>query len=244
MKAIPVIVLVLAVYAASAVSDTCVKIKTHTDEYYYGGEVNPAADRTIEFWFGEDKMAYVTERRKYLINVADGSLAIVNMDDSTYASTSLPLDWSALVSQETLSFLTTYARHGEVTETSETKTIGRWKCKRYDVYSWIDVEDGRYDEREQSVWASKDIALDWDLYHRVNPDALRLANYDDHFIGELLEIDGFNIEVEAKVYVRGFCVNSYERVIDVQDKPAPPGIYTVPGGFREKTELTIQDLRG
>jgi hypothetical protein len=228
----------------SAKADTCVKMKSHTDEYYYMGEVNPAVDRTTEVWFGKDRVAYVTGTQKFVIDIAAGTLTFVEMRDSSFAVATLPFDWSKLVGKDTLAFLNRYVRRGEVKETSETKTIGGWKCRRYDVTSWIDVDDGRYDEREEKVWVSTDVPVDWDLHRRVSRDALKLANYDDGLIDALVGIDGLSVEVETKIYVRGFSVDSSERIVEAAEKTPPPGLYEAPKGFRNKTELSLQDING
>jgi hypothetical protein len=225
-------------------ADTCVKIVSHTDEYYYGGETNPAVDRTTEVWYGKDKVAYVTGTQRFVIDAAAGTFTFVETRDSSFATAALPFDWSKLVGKETLAFLTRYVRRGEIVETTETKTIGGWKCRRFDVATWIDVEDGRYDEREEKVWVSSDVPIDWDLQRRTARDALKLANYDDALIEALTKIDGLSVEVEARAYVRGFSVNSYERIVEAADSPPPPGMYEVPPGFREKKELTLQDING
>jgi len=235
---------IAAIGAFPSAADTCVKIQSHTDEYYYGGETNPALDRTTEVWYGKDKVAFVTGTQRFVIDVGAGTLTFVEMRDSSYAVAALPFDWSKLAGKETLGFLTRYVRRGEVRESPETKTIGGWKCRRYDVTSWIDVEDGRYDEREEKVWVSKDVPIDWDLQRRTSRDALKLANYDDALIDALVKIEGLSVEVETKAYVRGFSVSSFEKVVDAAEKAPPAGLYEAPAGFRRKTALTLQDING
>jgi len=55
---------------------------------------------------------------------------------------------------------------------------------------------------------------------------------------------GFPVSTDAKIYMKGFSLNSYDRVIEAQEKTPPPGTYLVPEGFSKKDELTMQDLRG
>jgi hypothetical protein len=71
-----------------------------------------------------------------------------------------------------------------------------------------------------------------------------LSNYDDDLITELLKIDGFSVATESKTYIEGFSVTSRERVIDVSEKTAPPGVYAIPVGFSKKSELTLEDING
>jgi hypothetical protein len=237
-------VALLAACPALCVADTCVRIQSHTDEYYYAGELTPATDEATELWFGADRIAYVAGARTYVMDTSESTLVFVNRTDSSYAQTGLPLDWSKLASDETAAFLSIYRRHGEVTETGETRTIGGWTCRAYDVVSWIDVEDGRYDEREERIWASLDPPIDWTLYRETRRDAFRLSNYDDDLIEKLAKIDGLRVLVEARVHIRGFSIGSRERIVEIGDRTPPPGLYSIPDGFREKETLTLEDLRG
>ena len=93
MKTVIVILAVLLIPAAGAVADVCFKQHAHTDEYYYGGGVNPAEDTDIEIWFGDKTMAYIIENRSIVIDLGNQKLTWINLDDSTYAETSLPFEW-------------------------------------------------------------------------------------------------------------------------------------------------------
>jgi hypothetical protein len=231
-------------YPAVCGADTRVTIQSHTDEYYFAGQVTPAIDGRTELWFGGTRFAWVTSARTYVLDVAESTLVYINQSDSTFAETKLPFDWQSVVSEETLAFLTRYRRHGTVEETGETRKIGEWNCKAYEIVSWIDVEDGRYDEREEKIWVSRDPPVDWSLYDETRRDILRFSNYEDGLIEQMMKIEGLRVDSEAKAYVRGFSVNSYDRVTAVEETTAPEGLYSVPEGFKKKAELTLQDLRG
>ncbi len=239
-----ILVLVLVAPAAPVAADTCVRIENHTDEYYYMGRTHPAVDRIDEIWFGDNKVAYVAENQKIVLDPGDSLLVFMNLRDSSYAEAKLPFDWADLASKETCSILEAYRRRGEVEETTETKTIRGWNCRVYEIDSWLDLEDGRYSEREEKAWMSVDLPIDWDLFRRTHRDLLALSNYHDGFITALLKIEGFSVATETKTYIHGFSVNSYERVVDVADKTAPPDLFAIPNGFRKKSELTLDDLNG
>ena len=244
MRTLAALFLTLVAQTSVIVADTCVRIENHADEYYYMGQTHPAVNRIDEIWFGNGKFAYVTEAQKIVIDLSDSSLVFMVLRDSTYARGRLPFDWKDLVSEQTSSILQMYRRRGEVRETAETKTIGGWPSRAYRISSWIDLEDGRYSEREETAWMSKDIPIDWDLFRRVHRDLLALSNYDDELMTELLNIEGFSAATETKTYIQGFSVNSSERVVGVDRKAAPPGFYSIPSGFTKKNELTLDDLGG
>ncbi|UCH85160.1 MAG: hypothetical protein JSW50_05575, partial [Candidatus Latescibacterota bacterium] len=128
MKAVLVILAVILVCAGGASADVCFKQHAHTDEYYYGGGVNEAEDQNIEVWFGDKNMAYITENRSIVIDLAAQKLTWVNHNDSTYAETTLPFDWTNIATEETVQWLGRYPRMGKVTATEETKKINGRQC--------------------------------------------------------------------------------------------------------------------
>ena len=91
---------------------------------------------------------------------------------------------------------------------------------------------------------SVEIPIDWDLFRRIHGDFLRLSNYDDAFVAELLKIDGFSAATETKAHIHGFSVNSRMRVLGVSERTAPADLYAAPDGFRKKSELTLEDING
>jgi hypothetical protein len=243
MKTIVVIIAVL-VFAASAAADTLIKIESHTDDYYYGGRIHAAVDGSSEMWFGAGKIAHITETRMFVFNLDDNQLLFVNLDDSTYVETQLPLDWSACADERTLSILERYQRFGTVAGTKDSETVGGRTCKVYSAESWINTDDGRYSEREETLWISKDLPLDWSFYKQLLPHLAKLQNYRDDFAAETATMGGFPVRTDTRVYIKGFSVNSYEKVVKVKETLAPENTYSPPAGFTKKDRVTIEDLRG
>lgn len=236
--------LAVTALAAPAAADTCLRIETHTDEYYTMGQTHAAVNGIDQIWFGHGKVAYITGNQKFVFDTGDSAFLFVNLADSSYAATSLPLDWGNLVSTDTYAFLEKYKRYGKVKKTDATRTVGVWACREYEIHSWLIVEDSRYNEREEKAYMSSDLPIDWDLFHHVHRDFLELSNYDDELIAEMLKIEGFSAATETTTYIQGFGLNSRQKVIDVSEKPAPPDLYGVPEGFRRKDRLTLEDING
>jgi len=241
---IMIVAMIVAAFAAPTAADTCVRIENHTDEYYDMGQTHAAVDRIDQIWFGGERVAYITGDTRFVFDLGDSLFLFVNLADSSYAETTLPFDWANLVSPETNAFLEKYKRVGEIRQSDSTRTIGEWACREYEIHSWLIHENSRYNEREERAWMSADLPIDWRLFGRVHRDFLELSNYDDALIADLLEIQGFSAATEATTYVEGFGLASRLKVIDVTERPAPPGLYGVPEGFRKKNTLTLEDING
>jgi hypothetical protein len=44
--------------------------------------------------------------------------------------------------------------------------------------------------------------------------------------------------------MKGFSVDSYEKVVEITEKDPPEDVYSVPTGFNKKDKLSLEDIRG
>ncbi len=242
MKSLLLVPVILSVVASVVSADVYLKHESHTEEYYYGGRVRPAEDDVFEVWIGDKRMSYISEHRKIIIDVGKNLLTFVNRDDSTYAETPLPLDWTNVMPEETVAWLARYERHGTVKKTDEVKQIDGKDCRCYEVNSWINVEDSRYSERDEKIWVTTDLPIDWEVFGDIGADFQRVRNNAAAFVTELSSIEGYPIAVESERYIKGFGVKSIDEVTEIADKTPPAGVYSVPDGFEKKEKLSRGDL--
>jgi hypothetical protein len=244
MKTVIVILAALLVPASSAIADICFKQHAHTDEYYYGGGVNPAEDTDTEIWFGDQTMAYITDNRSIVIDLANQKLTWINFGDSTYAETTLPFKWSNIATAEAAAYLWQYPRKGTITATDEVKEVNGKQCTCYNVTTWIEVRGGRYNETDEKMWVTTDIALDWDTFGQMNAVLMKLQNADDDFTAAIGAVKGYPMLSDGDRFIKGFSVKTTEEVVEIIEKDPRPGLYAIPEGFTNKKKLTIEDIRG
>jgi hypothetical protein len=246
MKKIIVVLAVLAtsVAATSSSADTYIKQASHTDEYYYGGNVTPEDNSEIEMWFGEKKMAYFTSNRIIVIDAEKDALVFANKLDSTYVETSLPFEWSNVVDEGTLGYLARYKTEGTVKKTELKKSILGRECTCYRIETWIESEGERFNQREEMVWVTTDLSIDWEVYDKLTKNSMKLQNYDDTLIEAFSVLKGIALETVADVYLKGFSVKSVEEVLEITEIQPDTDVYALPSYFRKKDQLTMADLRG
>ncbi len=244
MKTILPLVVGLLLSVSFASADTCLKMESHTDGYYYGGRVNPPENAATEIWYGDSTMAYVAENRTIVIDLKTQSLLWINRNDSTYAETTLPVNWDNLATEETVEWLGRYPRDGVVTETDEVKEIDGRACRRYDVTSWISFDGSRFNETDEKRWVTTDLSIDWAVFEELNDVFLTIRNLDEEYAEGLMTIKGFPILSDGDRFIKGFSVKTTEEVVEILDENPPPGVYSIPDGFTKKEKLTIQDIRG
>jgi hypothetical protein len=224
-------------------ADVYIKQKLHTDSYYYGGVTRPADDSVTETWISDKKMVSITRNRMTIVDTENNQSFVINKNDKTYAKTDLPIKMSKLVPENIAAYLKSFQYIGTVKETGETKKVGKFKCKGYEVNSYLLYEGSKANETDSLIWVTSEVPFDLKKYANMRTNLHRLSNFSDSFITELNKMQGFSIASETLFYPKGFSVKSTAEVIEMSVKDPPAGIYSVPDGYTIKEKLTVRDLR-
>ncbi len=238
------VVLFICTVTVPAGADVCVKQKRHMDEYYYGGTVTPEDNSESEVWFGDKKMAVFSQNTIVLVDAGKGVLVFANKRDSSYVETTLPFDWTNVVDEETAGRLARYRTEGTVKKTGETREIHGRKCALYEVNTWIEDGGTEFNHRDERVWMTTDLPIDWEVYGAIQASGLILQNYDEALIEAMSAIKGVPLETDADVYQQGFSVKSVEKAVEIIEKTPDKDVYSLPAWFTKKDQLTMADLRG
>lgn len=247
MRALVLILGTLLVCASSASADVCLKHHIHTDGYYFGGETSPPEDSDYEVWLAGSKMSVVLETRTVVFDLDANLLTFINHDDSTYAETTLPLDWRNLLSDADAARVLMFQTEGTVKdpgEARETRKVGERECVGQEMTTWIPYEGTRYNETDTKMWLSTDMPFDLETYEELKTHNLRLVNLKEELLEELKEARGYPMAEESDRYIRGFSVRSTDEVVEISEKEPAYDVYSAPEGFSKKDKLSLQDLRG
>jgi hypothetical protein len=241
----PVIAIAAAalLLSTAAAADTYVKIESHTGGYYSGGTETPPEDSVTEIWVGDQRMSYLTDTSKLIVDQEKKKLIFVNLRDKTYAETELPLDMTKLFTMQDLMTLGVFTRLGTVEKGGEEKKIEKWNCSRYDMSDWIDYEGGRVSEREVTAWMTADVPFDVKKYNQMFSNLGKLSNLSDEYLGKLVAIPGFQVASEETRYQDGTPIRTTTSVVEMAQKEPPADAYALPEGATRKDALTLQDLR-
>lgn len=229
---------------SSVLADTCIKQKHYTAEYYYGGIVTPEENSEFEMWFGDKKMAYISHNRIVIVDAAKDILVFANTIDSTFVETTLPFDWANVVDESTVEYLARYQMEGTVKDTGKTKTILGRKSKCVEFSTWIESDGETFNHRDEAVWVTTDLPIDWEVYAKIQRNSLKLMNYDEALVEAFLAVKGVPIETDADVYQKGFSVKSTERTVEIIETQPETDVYSLPSYFKKKDQLSMADLRG
>ncbi len=245
MKKIVAVIFILLTGWAFANADVYIKIKTHTDSYYDAGVIMPAEDSIEEIWIGERKIVFISENQTKIYDLENNLVSIIFPKNKIYAQSPLPLDRSKLLTDQYYSQLQMFKIKGIVRKTDETKKIGKWKCQKYELETWIMDEGNRIVEKDISLWMTMEVPFDLDMYGKAaaNERKLRDPRYDDDLLSEWNKIKGCQMALEMTSYYRGVKRKYYEEVVEISEKNPPEGIYSVPPGYTRKERLFRRDFR-
>lgn len=219
------------IFLAGFVSgDVYIKQKTtNSGSGFMGG--NQPKEEIQEMWLTEGKLASHSPSSSLIINLDKQAAYSINHEKKTYAEMSLPLDMSQYLPPQARKMM------GEasvkVTPTGETKTINEWKCKGYEVaYSMMMMD------MNAKIWASTDVPFNWkDFAEKMYANwAAFSMQLGEKAVDELKKIEGFQIKSETTMSVMGQKMTTTQEVLEIGEKDAPAGTYTLPSGY-EKTDM-------
>lgn len=231
---------VLILTAGFLSAEVYIKQKIHTDEMNIMGQTQPASDTIMEMWMGKNKMAMHQEGQSFIVNLDKKVFYMINNEQKTYIEMELPVDYSKYLPEEMAQMAQMMGSVSvSVQPTSETQVINGFNCKGYDV-----AMDMMMFKVKTRVWASKEVPFDWKTfmdqgYLEMFKVTMRL---NDQSIKEFLEIDGFWIKSETSMDVMGTSVGSTQEVVEISDKAAPAGTFSVPEGYTKQDKFSREDI--
>ena len=244
MKALVSMLAILALSATVANADFYIKEESHTDGYYYGGQVSPPVDRVTETWIGDNQAAFITAHRIVILDLNKNTLTFINLDDSTYAETTLPMEWPNLADEQAAARIQMFPTVGIIKETDKTKLIDKRLCKCYEINTWIPYQGIKYNERDSQVWITTDLPFDLEMFGRINQHRMKLFNYGEELLAETIKVKGLPLVTDSEVILKASSYKSADKVVEIKKMDPPKGVYAPPAGFTQKDKLSLDDLRG
>jgi hypothetical protein len=236
MKKFLLFFIILIATSSFIYSDVYIKREVHTESYYEDGLMHPAVDRVIETWIGNKKMAYISNSRIIIVDLNKNLMFFINKNEKTYVEIPLPFELAKVVTKQIAPDLQYSTFSGTVKATKESKTIGRWKCRCYNI------SGSRPYGREIKAWVHPTPPFDMDTYNKMNINVLKLHNYDSNFIKEMQKIRGIEIRLDETVYFRGSIRKRTDKILEISKKTPKTISYSVPAGYKKKDKLSHQDL--
>ncbi|MCK4537660.1 MAG: hypothetical protein KAV42_02555 [Candidatus Krumholzibacteria bacterium] len=237
MKKIIGLLLVLAIWSLPAMADSYIKMQDHTDASYGHGNQVPARDSESELWIGDGRIAFVTETRRYILDVENGKAYIMEMADTAYVETDLPLDNTKIFPPDYVQRLAMFPITGELKLLDGKKEIAGKSCRSHMIHFWVDYMNVKYHETEHTVWVTDDVPFDKKYIDVFIETFLTLHNFKPELIAQILEAGGWEMLSESVRFSEGQQILSNSGVIEFEEREPEADTYTIPDGYRKKEFL-------
>jgi hypothetical protein len=222
------IIVILA--AGFAVADVKVVQTHHQDGFTMMGQNQPATDEEHVTWIGDRRMRMDQGSTSTVVVLDEKKMYVINHNDSTYAVVDLPVDLSTLLPPGMAEQMMQMMQFDvTVTPTDETKKIGDWDARRYDMKMTSKMMN-----MDSVLWASKDTPIDVEQWVNLYGEMLRLQPGMQAMVEKIATIDGFIVAQEATMsmsFAGDTKVGSSDRVTSIEEAEAPAGTYAPPADY-------------
>jgi hypothetical protein len=223
-------ILAVALVAGIAAADTKIVQQHHTDAFTMMNKQQPAKDEQNTIWIGDGRLRSDQAKSSFIVRADLKKMYMVNNEAKEYYTIDLPLDMKKLMPPGMADQMAQMMKmDAKVTPTEETKKIGEWTARRFDV-----AISSAMMQMKMQVWASKDLKLDYGKFNTLFENIQLLSPGMDAMVQEMRKIDGYQVASETTMTMMGNNVKMTETTLSVEDGAAPAGTYDPPAGYAEK----------
>ena len=225
-------------------ADVYVKTLERTEAYEMSGKRNPEKMEIKEQWLAKDKFAifskelniivdYQKEKLYFIVHKPKKYYEFPTSIDMTKLQKLIPLKAAEIISSIKISDVKVNLR-------GQKKKVANWNCQEIEFEMVIMIPALNIMPKfKMKLWATKDVPFDYKKYaggmgEFYGKFVMELLNVDENSKKELEKMDkieGFQIAAEITVNMFGSEIKLESQVLEVVEKPAPAGIYSVPKGY-------------
>ncbi|MGD9344596.1 MAG: hypothetical protein PVH84_01955 [Candidatus Aminicenantes bacterium] len=223
-------------------ADVYIKQQTHTDAFEVMGQSQPAKDVINHMWLADNKMASLSEDQSFIIDLEKSKVFWMNSQNKTYIEMDLPLDISKYLPEQAAQMMSNMNISVAVQPTDVTETIAGKTCKKYDVTMTIMMMMTM--EMKMKVWATEDVPFDWKKFQdkmiQMFSPTMPLG---EEALNAFKQIEGWQMRSEMTMNMMGADMKTVQEVVEITEKDAPAGTYTVPEGYTKQDKFSLEDMQ-
>jgi len=233
MKKLLLVVIMMAVSFVYINADVYIKQETKSPEFMG----TPAKSQITETWMSKTKMVTITDSQSVIVNLEDKKMTMINHKNKWYIVSALPFNFINILPPEMAGMVEGMMKSMkmEVAPNNQTKKIGTWDAKGYDVSMNIMGM-----EMKMTFWVSDNVGFDYKSYSELSYEMLKTTQYGEKMVEEFKKINGYPVAMEMSIM--GMTVNTQTLEISPEKTP-DPSIFTIPAGYTLKEKLSAEDLQ-
>ncbi len=250
MKKLMVIIILVFLFSMFLGADVYIKSVERVKPFEMMGKKQLEQTQIEERWVGRNKFAQFSKEYTLIIDEDKGKLFLVVHTPKIYFE--LPSNITRDKLLELLQGLSPkvaeVVRSITITDMKftpggETKKIANWTCSSSEFEMMIMIPAlNMMPKFKMKMWTTKDLPADYKKYTKTAEEffvkfILGMVNIDENskkVMEKMAEHDGFEIASEITVNIFGSQINIESQCLEVVEKPAPPGTYSVPAGYAKK----------
>ncbi len=229
--------------AGAASADIKIVKMDHTDGFNAMGRTTPPVDQERVTWIGKDRMRTDMSDTSTIIRLDEKKLYVVDHDEKTYNIMELPIDLSQFMppgmAEQMIPMMTFDVT---VTPTDETKMIGEWKARRFDV-----TMTSKMATIEMTMWATQDVEFDQEAYYAMYKHLNSMSPGLQKMAEEMSKLDGLVIEEEGvttMTIMGNTTIRKSQKTTSIEDLAPPAGTYEPPADYTEKPFDFMKAMQG
>jgi hypothetical protein len=231
-----VLVLMLAAGTSVFAAGGEQKSEPSSEYYYVGGKVmietydkdNLARTKKLydeKLWVGENDIAEISGGRITYLDFEKNQAVLINLQNRTYVTTSMPVKLENIFTQKRLSELRAEKRTGKVKRLKMSREIMGLKCRSYQFTTKTRKKNGDIQWNRMIVWASTRVPFELKNYYRLLECLRTVYNRDKKERRQLGKIKGLQLRIENPQVQKGKRVKYISETVEISKKAPPyPGI--------------------
>jgi len=256
MKKLALIVIVILLVTLFLGADVYTKSVERVKAFEVMGKKQKETMQMKEHWFGKNKYAEIGKDFNMIIDLDKEKMYFVLHNPKIYFEFPTDLEGDKLL--EFITFLSPKVAEAiksikitdaKVNLRNETKKIANWNCTASEFEMVLIIPAiNMMPKFKIKMWMTNDLPKDYEKHAKMGEffikSILGILNIDENSKKELdkLEaVDGFQIAAEVTVEIFGSRIDVESQSLEVTEKPAPSGTYSVPRGYTKKDIKFIKD---
>ena len=228
-------------------ADVYVKTVQRTEAHEIMGKKNPEKVEIVETWLAKNKYAQISKAISIIIDYEKEKLYFIIHPQKIYLEFPTNIDLAKLQEllppkyAEMISTIT--VTDAKVNLTGQKKKVANWNCYavEFEMVFMIPALN-MMPKFKIKMWLTEDVPFDYKAYISQSEFFERfvfgILNVDENSKKELEKlgtVDGFQVGTEVTFSIFGSEIKVEAQCLEVAEKPAPAGIYSVPRGYTKKT---------
>jgi hypothetical protein len=231
------------ILASFAGADTRIVQQSRHEAFTVMGREQPAFDAERVIWIGTDRLRMDEAGASFIVRADSKLLYIVDHDHRTVSSVELPVDLASLLPEGVAGqMLAMMQPKVVITPSDDTKMVGPWKARRYDVVLTSDMA-----QVTNTMWATTEVEVDRDAYFELFREIVSLQPGMADVLAELRNIDGFVVQEEsvATMPMAGDAeMRTVDTTVSVEEVEPPEGTYDPPADYDVKAFDLLAAMQG